>query len=113
VGPCSFLPAGTPKASAGFRFAEMYDRQAEAQPQNIADLSAHHACPSDRVRGESLISSAFWNSPCTGANQRGDARESTTAAQLGILFAIARGDTAAVSRVSEAPFRGVVNSVVR
>jgi hypothetical protein len=37
---------------------------------------------------------------------------SSAAAQLGILFAIARGDAAAVSRVSIAPYAGVVNAVL-
>lgn len=59
-------------------------------------------------------SSKILFDPTTGAQSNAATlAESTTAAQLGILFAIARGDTAAVSRVSEAPFRGVVNSVVR
>jgi hypothetical protein len=37
---------------------------------------------------------------------------STAAAQLGILFAIARGSTAAVAQVSNAPFGGVIGTTL-
>jgi len=38
--------------------------------------------------------------------------ESTAAAQLGLLFAISRGNTAAVAQVSSAAYGGVVSATL-
>jgi hypothetical protein len=46
--------------------------------------------------------------PATGAQFAAANAVSTTAAQLGILFAITRGNVAAVSAASTAPYAGVV-----
>jgi hypothetical protein len=51
--------------------------------------------------------------PATGvASATANLNASTAAAQLGILFAIARGNTAAVAQVSSAPFGGVIETTL-
>jgi len=51
--------------------------------------------------------------PATGAaSATANLNASTAAAQLGILFAIARGNTAAVAQASNAPFGGVIETTL-